>query len=265
MRRELLFLSIVLGCSSSSSDPVPPPADSGSDAIVDSSKDDSVATETNDATDVLDAPSSVACSAGAQDCPAGKKCTLQNLAPTGRINRCVDEIGTKKIDEACTRTGFGDDDCARGGLCTTLPGAAIDPAKCRKLCTDDSDCPTGRCYNLGNGPSSLGGVCLPTCTLFGTDCGLSTVCWLFYNPRATARSPFCSQPSGKLVADGSPCAVTNDCGNSNAICLGVPPPSELIAGTPGTCTPLCDPTHACGGSLTCSPLTPAPSGVGTCK
>lgn len=76
------------------------------------------------------------CDVYTQDCPTGQACV--HFAPaTGepRIMACLDE-GAVAIGGSCLYA----DDCVRGGACIG--------GRCRQLCRDSLDCPTGTCSGV---------------------------------------------------------------------------------------------------------------------
>jgi hypothetical protein len=214
---------------------------------------------------------------GAMCDPVQQNCTDPNnpkcgLVVTGTgMNRMVtgqcEPNGTTTRDMMCMldmTTGM--DDCVKGTRCTATGLPMGSSPVCRKFCGADGDCGTGQSCR-----ASLGfGVCIPSCTPFGTDCGAGATCATTQTDVASTMTKpvrFLScRASGTTPLWGT-CAASTDCGD-NAVC----PRGTQV------CTPLCDGTHACpdmpnmadGGSgdggttpTTCMP-NGLPNGGGVC-
>lgn len=93
---------------------------------------------------------------------------------------CVPETGMVAEGGACLRVGSGNngvghDDCAIGLFCSGLglPADATGEAlmrQCRAFCRDSSTCTAPQeCLAIGE-LTPQDGLCVDTCTAFGTDC-----------------------------------------------------------------------------------------------
>lgn len=145
------------------------------------------------------------------------------------------------IGAKCTLTGAPDggeelgwDDWAKGGMCVGT-GAKADELACRKLCTSKATCGAGEvCLNLSLSMPPIG-VCLPGCTIGGTECGAGKSCSTTENADR--------QPEGFCKFDG---------------------PNAAGAMCPSDAGPGCIADHACRGGVckpTCSPQKPCPTGT----
>src|SRR5581483_1437235 len=154
-------------------------------------------------------------------------------------------------------TGF--DNCQKGLSCSGL-GTATGQFACRKFCTADSDCGSAsqQCARL-TGTAPAVGICVPTCTEFGTSCGAGMTCAAIATDVSsttgnTVRFLIC-RPIG-TGQPGDTCSKTMLCG-SDVLCVG----SGGGAAT-AQCSPLCDTTHVCpmiagqpdGGTWSCMPV-----------
>ena len=216
------------------------------------------------------------CSVVGQDCPGADKCTMTEVQGA-RSNACVAPTGAgdKTLGQGCTRDpqGIGYDDCAAGLLCTFLPATNPSPFFCRQLCEKSGDCAgPERCHNLGTGPNVRAGVCLPTCTLWGTGCAANQECRIDEDPLATGTNAFCWDVTVAVAALGEACGAQHACVGPDVFCDGLPAPWETLEPSVyGTCRATCDDAHACAdSSTTCKPidapaLENAPPGFGVCK
>ena len=218
--------------------------------------------------------SNVDCNVVAQDCsdPKNPKCTsaddgtmMQIYVPT-----CVPTFGSVPKDGSCMRqpavagdtTGWstiGMDNCAPGAYCSgygTLNGNT--PSRsCRSFCFSDTDCKTTteKCmlFDVAEPPGYTSGICVPTCTRFGTDCPAGYNCATTlddvtdYAATSTmASTSYSCRTPGKVALDGSCPNGDSDC-VANAVCF-----DHTLMGMPGVCTAMCDSTHACPAAKKCT-------------
>jgi len=218
------------------------------------------------------------CDPVTQNCtdPNNPKCGLV-ISGTG-MNRMItgqcEPNGTAARDTMCTidmTTGM--DDCVKGTRCTAtgLPMGSM--PLCRLFCGKDADCGTGQSCRAaigggGGGTTTPIGICIPSCTPFGTDCGTGKTCAMTNTDIAstmTKRVLFLSCRATGTTPLWATCQASTDCVD-NAVC------SRATM----TCVPLCDNSNACpnmpdqsdagtGGS---TPTTCMPDGLpnngGTC-
>jgi hypothetical protein len=206
---------------------------------------------TDAATPDLAAPSTADLSMVTGDCdlvtqnctdPAASKCAfVPTMDPSGMdAHACVAPSGTNMEGQPCTRASLGDDDCAKGLICT-LRGVATGSFVCRQFCHADTDCPSmQRCTSISN-TIPTDGLCTPLCNPFGNDCTGGLVCGVLddligstmnkVKLSFTCRSAGAGQP-------GDACAADADCA-ANEIC---------DTQTTMACIALCDDTHLCPGS-----------------
>ncbi len=197
---------------------------------------------------------------------ATSKCTaVDDGSGTSTTPGCM-KAGTAAVDAPCTRTsetpaGIGDDTCAPGSYCSGIGSLTSPPTRhCRKFCADDKGCGTGqKCSILiaDSGGTALYGICVPTCTLFGTDCPSGQNCSVLIGDMdGTALYGTCR--AAGTVAAGASCAAATDCAN------------DLVCNDPkstgaDSCNALCDTAHACTGGKTCTPAGSLPLGGGICE
>jgi hypothetical protein len=261
------------GCSSSSNATV---ADVGTDASVDTgSAGDTGAGDTKPKTDAkpdtrpptpdagpaCDPIKQTGCSGTTTKCTA-----IDDGTGTSVVAGCMAPSGSAAVAASCTRksetpAGIGDDTCAPGAYCSGI-GTLTDPPTrhCRKFCLGDSECGTGeKCSTLIPVASGVGpfGICVPTCTVFGTDCATGMNCSLLISDTDTKTlygtcRAIGTGAAGSTCKNGPECAADLDCAD---------PTSSGSA----TCVPLCDSSHACTGGTTCKPAGSLPSGGGLCQ
>ncbi|HZS42291.1 MAG TPA: hypothetical protein VFF06_35920 [Polyangia bacterium] len=196
-----------------------------------------------------------------QDCPVAPdtRCTIiQDPMMMGNdVHNCVAPKGSLTVGMPCTRTVFGDDDCAAGLVCT-LRGVATGALICRKWCRADTDCAAGeQCSGQVSQAYPLDGMCIPTCAPFSSTCGVGLTCGEesigVGSTMAKVRRAFLCRSAGTGVP-GDPCMTGDECG-----------PDQICT---GSCVALCDDTHACAitdadaGAPMCNPL--SGSTTGTC-
>lgn len=194
------------------------------------------------------------CDVSAQDCGAGRRCNIISSTTTNNdlLTACVPS-GAVADGAACARAGgrVGAEDCAQGLFCANYNNATAASRTCQRLCRSASDCRAGEgCVSVTDTPRT--GVCLPPCTLNGTDCAAGTCRPVntFQSATTTAFVNGCF-PVGAAAA-GASCAQSPDCG-ANLACRG------------GVCRAVCDATHACPMGQSCMAYTGTnPAGSGTC-
>lgn len=196
-------------------------------------------------------PPAQSCNTAVQDCMSETdKCTVVVDPATDMLKaQCVPITGMKVEGETCQRmpdnntTGVGKDDCDKGLFCSGRTFIVTGPPQmrvCRKLCKDDLTCTTAgqKCMSLGDND----GICLPTCTFFGTECGTGLTCDISTHFGDDALLGECRGVGpGPL---GSECDRLDDC-PADSVC------ARPDQNQPFTCRQLCDATHACPGSQMC--------------
>jgi len=201
-----------------------------------------------------------ACNILSQNCADSSmpRCTIQvtgagTMMQSSSLACSAD--GTIARDAACTFDANGFDDCLKGNICTTT-GSSTTSGMCRKVCASDNDCGAQRCARRGGGggggTTSSFGVCIPTCTEFGTECGTGATCAqsasdIQMQNGTTVRFLTC-RPTGTGMP-GDSCSRTMPCG-ADMLCLG-----QGGGGATAQCSPLCDGTH-----MTCTMLAGQPDG-----
>jgi hypothetical protein len=205
------------------------------------------------------------------------KCTaVDDGTGTGTMPGCVTPTGTAAVDASCTRdsetpAGVGHDTCAAGAYCSGYGSLSSPPDRhCRKFCADDSGCPsTHKCMTLIVDPSGTGldGICVPTCTLFGTDCPTGLNCGVTSADMDGSSIVFSCRQVG-TAAVGAPCVTSGG--------TAAPAPYDCVgdslcfdpaggSGTAFVCNGLCDGTHTCPTGKTCNTSgTGLPTGDGIC-
>lgn len=203
-----------------------------------------------------------ACDVGAQTgCPTGEKCV-----PGFHGGACVAN-GTATEGQPCTVDQTTNaDNCVGGLICDSTVGSAN---ICRKICTADSSCTTSG--QLCAGYTSKYGVCLPSCTLGGSDCAAGTDCSTAVDDisasKTTSNGFFVCKTTG-TGAQFSTCQGDSDC----AAGLECDP-----SGQKGVywCLPNCSTTMACpaappsttdmgAATITCQVFANLPNGEGYC-
>lgn len=213
------------------------------------------------------------CDVTKQDCGTGKKCVGQ-VQGSGQnamiVGTCVDD-GTVAEGGTCTQGMSMDtylDNCKAGFVCDDLLGA--DTLKCRKICTTDTDCGSGKCGDFTFQFPGWG-WCATPCTPFsgaggcpaGQDCGEDIYDVEQPDPNAENGFFLCKKTGTGKAYDS--CMGDSDCG-ANLWC-GVIDMQGNAA-----CLPNCNDTTMCidppvdsgVGSVDCHPLTGQPNGAGYC-
>lgn len=212
--------------------------------------------------------SSFCCDVVAQDCSGGQRCTsygAPSISDAARFTACVPN-GTLAEDAACVRPRDipGDDDCVAGLYCSNFEQPDAATRTCRPLCAAESDCAAGQiCSVLASAPAT--GICRPTCTLGGADCGAGLTCRGEFRYWTTAGASeimtACERIGGGAL--GAPC--TNSEGCAAGLACG------SVAGSSLACRLNCGPGVTCPSGETCyawgPPATPMgtnPMGFGIC-
>ncbi|MHB8874294.1 MAG: hypothetical protein ACYC8T_11455 [Myxococcaceae bacterium] len=186
--------------------------------------------------------------------PDRPKCSFADTDAGTVVTVCVPVSGAVPVGGSCTRdlsTPEAIDDCAAGGVCTTLGAPA--GLFCRGFCSSTNGCDAGfHCVPISEPPRV--GMCSPDCALF-SDCGPAATCgpdWDF-DDYVTAR---CREASG--AAPGTSCVWQSDCGAFQVCALGTDGGEE--------CAALCDPDHPCdAGACTAFGDSKLPAGAGFCR
>jgi hypothetical protein len=194
-------------------------------------------------------------------CPSGEKC-VPSFAGRGGLSAMCVPTGSVMEGQPCMPASGGgntlNDNCAGGLICDN---DGPDSANvCRRVCTADSTCTNGqRCGLLFNASY---GVCLPTCTAFGTGCPAGNDCSVPFDDIAATQASevgfFVCKKTGSVGA-WKPCQKDSDCA------------AGLACDPQAGCFPVCDAMHACGdapgdgGVLMCSPLVSQGNGAGYCN
>ena len=196
-------------------------------------------------------------------CGTGEKC-IPSVSGNQLVYICVPN-GTVPEGQPCTPSNANgnelNDNCVAGTVCDNDgPNSAN---ACRKVCTADSSCSgTDKCGLLY---TRQWGLCLPTCTEYGSECGANNDCSV----------PFDDIASTQQTAVGFfVCKLTG----SGALYTGCNQDSDCAAGLAcdynnGWCAQACDDTHTCtqppatdGGttSVSCYGYTNLSNGGGFC-
>ena len=186
------------------------------------------------------------CDLVAQDCPGTESCQFIQAAGivAADSHACLPTRGSNQLGQSCTRVSFGNDDCAKGLVCT-LRGSGPTNLLCRKWCHADTDCQAGEsCTGEVSQTFPTDGICLPTCTPFGGACPSSLNCSQFYQTTASMTSKlifvFACRTTGSVAIDGM-CMSDFDCA-PDSVCLAIDPANPAAG---AVCRPLCDSTHLC--------------------
>jgi hypothetical protein len=218
-----------------------------------------------------------ACNITSQNCSntSMPRCTIQvtgagTMMQMSTLTCAAD--GTVARDAACTFDSSGLDDCLKGTICSATGSAT--GTVCRKVCVADSDCGTQKCARRGGGggggTTNNFGICVPTCTEFGSDCGAGT-CAASATSITSSTGNTVRFLTCRALGTGNPgdsCSRTMPCG-ANMLCIGAGGGAATAQ-----CSPLCDSaTHTCpvlsgvpdgGTQWTCQPVTGI-SGVSACQ
>lgn len=222
----------------------------------------------------VDMAGTSACNALSQNCPdpSMPKCTytITGTGMSAMVNFVCTADGTVARDQACTidvTTTL--DNCQKGLICTGT--GAVNATMCRKICANDNDCGgTQKCAR--SRISSSFGLCIPTCTEFGTTCGTGGTCANSSTDISSTTGNTVRFLTCRAIGTGMPgdaCSRSMPCGE-NMLCIG----SGGGAAT-AQCSPLCDSSgsHNCptlpgvpdgGTQWTCMPVTGI-SGVSACQ
>ena len=206
----------------------------------------------------LEGASRLCCDLSAQDCGAGRRCSIVTLAGNAQTTGCV-PAGALAEGATCTlrdgRVGF--DDC--GGITQCSSHAMPTGTRaCRRPCARDADCAAGDvCLLIPSTPAA--GLCRRRCTLFGSDCPADTTCRFEASRRSALASPdlvaVCSRVGGATA--GQACTLPPDCA-AGMVCSR--------AGGGAACAAMCDRTHPCEGGAPCNEsVGESPEGRGVCQ
>jgi hypothetical protein len=182
------------------------------------------------------------------------KCAMVSMAGMV-VNECVAPMGNKAQGQTCTRATPGLDDCDKGLYCAALALVTRPPTRtCLGYCANDGDCGAGSNNFCAALPGVIEiGVCVPSCTLFGTSCGATNTCGV---PISGLGTNFFSCHGVGTNAIGAACNAGFDCPADSA-CI-----DPAMTGAT-TCFQLCNSAHACA-TGTCKPLN-AGSSDGYCQ
>jgi hypothetical protein len=201
-------------------------------------------------------------------CGPGQKCIPAVDPNTGRVAGACVPNGTVAIGGACSTAGSTQttftDNCVAGAFCDNDGPNSTNT--CRKVCSADSTCAsTEKCGII---LTRRWGICLPTCTLGGTDCPASNDCSVpfddIFSSNTMSLGFFVCKKTGTSPAFAN-CNADTDCGGGLFCNFG---------NTSNFCSPTCDSQHACptppavdGGptSLTCTAYTNLTNGQGYCN
>lgn len=154
--------------------------------------------------------------------------------------------------DVCTRGELGIDNCVIGTYCFNNGGSGA--LACRKTCATDAQCGAGaKCTGITT-KAPYFGVCYPTCTPFGTDCGAGTCANSFADNDGVNSFDGCRSVGTTGV--GQSCGAQWDC-KPDMNCTGLTPNSF-------TCNPMCDDAHPCGDAGACFPFSGLPKNGGVC-
>lgn len=197
----------------------------------------------------------VPCNLIKQDCtdPVNTKCAAVDDGAGNLTPMCVLPTGDNATDAVCTRidqmsSGEGYDNCAKGNYCSGVGTLSNPPVRhCRSFCLLDSDCKNSeRCVGLisnAQGSAYVMGLCIPTCTPFGTDCGQGLDCASGDEAVDLSTQYFSCRETGQ-VAIGGACSSDLDC-VADSLC------ASQMGKT--LCAALCDMgAHPCTDGKTCT-------------
>lgn len=200
------------------------------------------------------------CNVVKQDCPSGQKCVPKVQGANQMVvgSGCVPN-GTVAESQACMITSKNSallaDNCVAGTVCDNSGGDST--LHCRKFCDTMTAC-SGAGLKCAAVYTTSWGLCVPSCTPFGTDCPSGNDCSTTFDAVSTTANSgvfVCKTTgTGKLF---DMCGSDTDCG-ANLACVGP------------RCSPVCDSTHACaqpmddGGTISCQSYANLPNGAGVC-
>jgi hypothetical protein len=152
-----------------------------------------------------------------------------------------------------------DRDCGLGLICWNPGYDAQKPATCRPFSSGVSQCASGQgCLDAfpGSSDPNLGGVglCVATCTVFGSDCPAGQICALAHD-----RVPsfgYCA-PAG-TIGEGQSCNAVAGLWMGEQCQAGL----TCIRANQDTCKRLCRSSSDCSAGQTCAAA--FPPGIGVC-
>ncbi|HLT38958.1 MAG TPA: hypothetical protein VK034_21890 [Enhygromyxa sp.] len=188
------------------------------------------------------------CDPWLQDCPAGEKCSWEQVAGVSQT-RCVPiEPDAKLPGEPCMVFGDRDsgyDDCVLGALCQHVD--ARNQGTCAALCGGSPARPICEgegelCHVCPDCPS----LCVPICNPLAQDCADGFAC-------VSASGSFACQPDDQLGSGalGDPCEYAFQCQPGFTCIDGSKVPDCPAA---GCCSPLCSVDQPmCPAGMSCTP------------
>lgn len=203
------------------------------------------------------APGDYSCNPVTQNCAnPDAKCELRDIGSGMATNYCDARGGGPiQVGQTCTREQVGEDNCAKGLICTRIgdqPNLA-----CRKYCLTEADCGTGEgCADIGftvgeDTGSARWGVCAQSCTAHSSTCPTDRTCGdMRLGPVSGAPKLYC-RVNGNGPA-GQTCAGSSDC-----------LPNSVCESPANTCKTVCDADHPCA-TGTCNAYNGGANGLGTC-
>lgn len=207
--------------------------------------------------------SSYCCDIDRQDCAGGERCAsyADAVHQDARFSACISD-GTVAEGASCERrTTAGDDNCQAGLYCASFEQPTASDRVCRRLCDKAEDCrPSEGCMALAFAPRT--GICRPTCTVGGSDCGSGFTCVPVFPRWGVGEAPLEVGPT--CERDGT--------GNLGDRCTGACGPGLMCVDVDGTghvCRSLCGPGADCPADERCVPVRllgiANPSDYGVCK
>jgi len=193
-----------------------------------------------------------------------KKCTFVDDGNMSVTTDCMPIQGAKKDGEVCKRIGatpeeqIGNDDCEKGLFCSGLGQLSNPPSrKCRKFCRKDGEC-GAKVGCVAIGEAQPAGLCVPSCTPFGNDCGANLTCTYLLNKFENNDDFIFSCRAVGKVAAGARCSEPTDC-LANMFC------ADPMKTGQGMCVQACDNTHPCPMGKMCRAEMGFANGFGTCQ
>jgi hypothetical protein len=199
------------------------------------------------------------CSVLKQDCTGGQKCIplIQGANATVVGTTCVPN-GTVAEGMACVQVSNNtqlNDNCVAGTVCDNTGNDST--LHCRKYCDATTKCGTGSACAAVY--TSNWGLCVPSCTPFGTDCPTGNDCSTTFDAVSATTN------SGVFVCK------TTGMGKAGAMCMGDTDCGPSLQCVGPVCTPICDSAHQCpmtmtadGGTLSCQSYVNTPNMAGVC-
>lgn len=209
--------------------------------------------------------SRLCCDVAAQDCGAGRRCTLvaSPTADSPDVAACLPTTGTAAEGDACVYNGSarGRDTCGAGLYCGHTGARNSGTGLCRRMCSlTNPTCPDGTVCSVQSLLTDQG-VCLPPCTPFGGGCSAETRCapGSIITTEGKRGAEWVCHGIGS-TRPGEVCGGARDACIENYFCVS-------LGGTPlPSCHALCDRDHPCVGGGACVGFSNNPSGatLGVC-